>query len=100
MFRFERKGTVKTAADVPAAVKFAADVTAYLNKQHALNMKFGVELFGKARIHWYYDIESLDKGVALNAALLQDREYAEMLSKASGLWVEGAIKDTIVNLVG
>ena len=38
MFRFERKGTVKTAADVPAAVKFAAEVTAYLNKQHSLNI--------------------------------------------------------------
>ena len=100
MFRFERKGMVKSAADMPAAVKFATEVTSYLNKRHSLNMKFGVELFGKARIHWYYEVESLDKAVQLNAALLQDREYAEMLSKASGLWVEGAIKDTIVNLVG
>ena len=49
MFRFERKATVKTAADVAAAVKFAGEVTAYLNKLHSLNMKFGVELFGKAR---------------------------------------------------
>jgi hypothetical protein len=100
MFRFERKGTVKGAAELPAAVKFATDVTAYVNKHHSLNMKFGVELFGKARIHWYYDLESLDKSVALNAALMQDRDYAEMLSKASGLWVEGGIKDTIVRLAG
>jgi hypothetical protein len=100
MFRFERKGTVKSAADIPAAVKFATDVTSYLNKHHSLNMKFGVEMFGKARIHWYYEVESLDKAVQLNAALLQDREYAEMLNKAHGLWVEGGIKDTLVSLVG
>ena len=50
MFRFERKGMVKGAADVPAAVKFATEVTSYLNKRHSLNMKFGVELFGKATI--------------------------------------------------
>lgn len=100
MFRFERRAAVKHAADMPAAVQFAAEIAAYLNKRHSLNMKVGVELFGAGSIHWYYDLESLDKSVQLNATLLQDREYFEMVNKARGLWVDGSLHDTIVTLVG
>ena len=100
MFRFERKATVRNVADMPAAVQFAAEVTAYLNKAHSLNMKFGVEVFGTPSIHWIYDFESVDKSVQLNAALLQDRAYLEMLSKARVLWIDGSAKDTIVTLMG
>ena len=69
MFRFERTVSVKHAAEVPAAVQFASEVTTYLNKRHDLNMKFGVELFGEPRIHWYYDFESLDDSAKLDATL-------------------------------
>jgi len=69
MFRFERRAAVKHVADMPAAVQFAAEVTSYLNKRHSLNMKVGVELFGTGSIHWYYDLDSLDKSVQLNATL-------------------------------
>ncbi len=100
MFRFERRAAIKHVADMPAAVQFAADVTSYLNKHHSLNMKVGVELFGTGSIHWYYDLESLDKSVQLNATLLHDREYIEMVSKTRGLWVDGSFHDTIVSFVG
>ncbi len=100
MFRFERRAAVKHVADMPAAVQFAAEVTSYLNKRHSLNMKCGVELFGTGSVHWFYDLESLDKSVQLNAALLQDREYIEMVNKSRGLWVDGSFRDTIVTLVG
>jgi hypothetical protein len=81
-------------------VQFAAEVTSYLNKRHPLNVKFGIELFGTGSIHWYYDLESLDKSVQLNATLLQDREHIEMVNKARGLWVDGSFHDTIVTLAG
>ena len=100
MFRFERKAAVKHVADMPAAVQFAAEVTAYLNKRHSLNMKVGVELFSTGSIHCYYDLESLDKSSQLNATLLQDREYIEMVNKSRGLWVHGSFHDTIVSFVG
>ncbi len=58
MFRFERCATVRNAADIPAAVQFATEVTAYLNKQHSLNMKFGIEIFGAPCVQWYFDDES------------------------------------------
>lgn len=98
MFRFERTATVKHAAEVPAAVQFAAEVTTYLNKRHDLDMKFGVELFGSPRIHWYYDVDSLDESVKLDAALLRDDDYEKMLKKSEDLWVDQSMHDTIVRL--
>lgn len=100
MFRFERCATVKTAGDVPLAVQFATEVTSYVNERHSLGMKFGVEIFGEASVHWYFDGESLDKMIQVNAALLKDRDYAGMLDRVKQLWVEGSIKDTVVQLSG
>jgi hypothetical protein len=98
MFRFERTATVKHAAEVPAAVQFATAVTAYLNKRHDLNMKFGVELFGAPKIHWYYDVESLDDSAKLDATLLKDRDYEKMLKDSEDLWIDESMHDTIVRL--
>ena len=98
MFRFERKSTVKHAGEVPAAVQFATEVTSYLNKRYDLGMKFGVELFGEPRIHWYYDFESLDDSAKLNASLLKDNEYENLLKKSEDLWIEQGVHDTIVRL--
>ena len=57
-------------------------------------------LLSTGSIHWYYDLESLDKSSQLNATLLQDREYIEMVNKSRGLWVDGSFHDTIVSFVG
>lgn len=99
MFRFERIATIKNPADMPAALQFGAEITSYVNKRHSLNMKFGARLFGDSSLHWYFDIDSLDKGSQLNATLLQDHEYVEMLKKNRALWVDGGLKDFIVTLV-
>ena len=98
MFRFERTTTVKHAAEVPAAVQFASDVTTYLNKRYNLDMKFGVELFGEARIQWYFDTASLDDSAKLNSSLLKDDEYEKMLKKSEEFWIEESLHDTIVRL--
>ena len=100
MYRFIRTATVKTGASQPPGLQFAGEVTAYVNKAYALNMKYGTELFGECKIHWHFDIDSLDKGTAIAAKLMQDREYAGMLEKSKGLWLEGSLKDTIVTIVG
>jgi hypothetical protein len=99
MYRFERKITVKSVADMPAAMQFATDVTNHLNKRYDLHMRFGAENFDKIRVHWFYDFDSADKSAALGQALLQDHEYNSMLNKARGLWLEGSLEDTFVNLV-
>jgi hypothetical protein len=98
MYRFERTATVRHAAEVPAAVQFAAEVTSYLNKRHHIDMKYGVEIFGSPRIHWYFDVESLDASAKLDAALLKDEEYEKLLKKNEGLWVDQSMHDTVVRL--
>jgi len=98
MFRFERTATVRHAAEIPAAVQFAAEVTSYLKKHHDLDMRFGVELFGSPRIHWYYDLDSLDESAKLDAKLLKDVDYEKMLKKTEDLWVDQSMHDTIVRL--
>ena len=98
MFRFERTATVKHAAEIPAAVQFATEITSYLNKRHNLDVKFGVELFGSPRIHWYYDLDSLDQSAKLDAALLKDADYEKILKKNEDLWVDESMHDTVVRL--
>ena len=50
MYRFIRSASIKNAACMPAALQFAAEVTDYLNKQYALNMKLGVEALDQPMI--------------------------------------------------
>ena len=98
MYRFERKITVRNVADMPAAMRFASDVTDYLNKRYDLHMKYGAEGFDKSRVHWFYDFDSADKSAAFGNALLEDTDYQDMLTKAKGLWLDGSLEDTFVNL--
>jgi len=95
-----RTATVKTASRSAAAVQFAGELTAYLNKTYSLNMKFGMEAFGTSKIHWHFETESLDKLTAINAKLMQDREYQALLQKGQDLWLEASLKDTLVVIVG
>jgi len=99
MFQFNRVATVKNAADLPAAIRFGAEVCGYLNKTYALKLKVGVELFGEPTVHWQFEAESLDEIAELNAKMMQDREYVAMLEKVRDLWLEGSLKDAIVNLL-
>jgi hypothetical protein len=43
---------------------------------------------------------SLDKITAINAKMMQDRDYLAMLEKAKALWLEGSYKDSIVIIPG
>ncbi len=100
MFRFIRTVRPSTTANLAPGMKWAAEVTSYVNKTYALNLKFGAELFGEGRIHWHFDTDSLDKITAVNAKMLQDRDYQALLEKGKSLWLEGSFKDGIVVIVG
>jgi len=100
MYRFIRTVRPKTHADLAPALQWAGEVTAHVNKTYSLNLKYGTELFGKGRIHWHFDADSLDKISAINAKMMQDRDYMGLLVKGKALWVEGSAKDTIVVILG
>lgn len=99
MYRFIRTATVKNASLLPSALAFASQVTAHINKAHALNMRFGVEQFGAARIHWHFDADSLDKMQRVNEMLMEDREYNAMLNMSKDTWAEGSMRDSVVRMV-
>jgi hypothetical protein len=99
MFRFTRVATLKNAVYLPAAVQFGIDTCGYLNKAYGLNLSFGVEMFGGPMLHWQFDTESLDAISALTAKMLQDRQYLGMLEKVKDIWLEGALKDTVTQLL-
>jgi hypothetical protein len=100
MYRFIRTARPRTTANLAPAMMWAGEVTAYVNKTYALNLKYGAELFGKGRVHWHFDADSLDKITAVNAKMLQDRDYQGLLEKGKALWLEGSQKDSIVIIVG
>lgn len=98
MYRFMRTVQARNAACVAPAVAFAAGICAYVSKTYKVDMHFGVEAFNLPRIHWFMDFESVDKAMAMNRAMLQDREYQKMLDQAQTLWVEGSLHDALINL--
>ncbi len=99
MYRFIRTATVKNAAFVLPALKFASQVTAHLNSRYGLQMRFGAEQFGSARIHWHFDSESVDKMQQLNEQLMEDKEYLGLLEKFKETWAEGSMRDALVRLM-
>ena len=100
MFRFIRTVTVRYNASLPAALKFASEGSAHVNKHYEMGMKFGAEMYGSPKVHWHFDIESLDKMQQFNAKLMADRDYIGLLDKFKENWVEGSMKDTLVALQG
>ena len=64
-----------------------------------MKMNVGVEMFGKMRVYWSYDVASLDEVATINTSLMQDRAYWGFLEKAKHLWVEGSMNDRIVKLI-
>lgn len=100
MYRFIRTARTRNAADVPAALQFSARVTEHMNKTYGLNMKAGVELFGKGRLHWHYEAASIDEMTVINQKLMRDQAYLELLGKHNHLWLEGSMKDQVISLLG
>jgi hypothetical protein len=100
MYRFIRTARPRTTAHLAPAMEWAGEVTAHVNRSYSLNLKFGMELFGKGRIHWHFDADSLDKITAINAKMMQDRDYLGLLEKGKALWLEGSYRDSIVIIVG
>jgi hypothetical protein len=97
MYRFIRSATIKTFADLPAALKFASEVTSYMNKSHSVNMKFGFEVYGEHRIHWHFDSESPDKIRDINSKIIKDHEYWGIIKKSEDIFVDGSQKDMLLN---
>lgn len=98
MYRFIRTAKPRTAANVQAALQFSAEVTEHINRTYGINMKAGIELFGKGRLHWHYEADSIDRMTDLNRKLMQDKAYGSLLDKYNHVWLEGSMKDQVISL--
>jgi len=98
MYRFIRSASIKNAACMPAALQFAGEVTAYLNKQYALNMKLGVGTFDQPMIQWHFELESADELATLNEKLAADQEYSALVEKYKDTWFAKSMNDTLVTI--
>lgn len=93
---FKRVATIATAANTPKAMGFAMELTGYLNKTYNINLRVGMEMFGGLNLHWFYEVDSLEKITALNMKLMEDKSYWAMLEKGKEFWIDGSLKDSIV----
>ncbi len=100
MHRFVRTAAVKHAGSIYTALQAASEITAHVNKQYALDLKYGVELFSEPVFHWHFDSESADKIYELFGKLGEDREYAALMDKYKDIWLEGSLKDRLIALMG
>jgi hypothetical protein len=98
MYRFTRTAMPRTASHVPAALQMSAEVTAHMNRTYGVNMKAGIELFGRGRLHWHYEAETLDRISEVNRKLMGDTAYWALLEKYKSIWLEGSMKDTVISL--
>lgn len=98
MHLFIRSVTVKHAASAAAALQFAGEVCAYVNKTYQVNMRCGMEVFGHLRIHWLLDMDSADAGMAMNQKMMGDAAYQALLGKGKDFWVKGSLKDKLIRL--
>ncbi len=99
MHLFTRTVRVKNAASMAAAIRFATEICAYVNKTYHVKMRFGTEVFGHARIAWFMDFDSVDQSLAMNQKMLMDTDYQTLLGKGKDLWVEGSLKARLVRMV-
>ncbi len=99
MHLFTRTVRVKNAASLAAAIRFATEICAYVNKTYHVKMRFGTEVFGHTNMTWFLDFESVDQSLAMNQKMLMDTDYQTLLGKGKELWVDGSLKDRLVRML-
>jgi len=100
MHLFIRCVTIQHAAQAAAAMRFANEVCAYVNKTYQVKMRCGMEVFNHLRIHWLLDMDSADAGMAMNQKMMADAAYQALLDKGREYWVQGSLKDRLIRLPG
>eukprot|EP01034_Spumella_vulgaris_P030302 gene30302-37494_t len=85
MHLYTRSVHVKNDASISAAIRFATEVCAYVNKTYSTKMRFGIEAFGHAKVHWFMDFDSVDQSLAMHQKMLLDHDFQSLLGKGKDL---------------
>ena len=100
MYQYSRTVTIKNGASMAPALRAAAEVTGYLNKNYSLQMRVGSEVFAHLKIHWICSVDSLDSMTQLNAKLAQDKAYWDIMEKIKPFVLEGSVQDKAIAFLG
>ena len=97
MIRYQRVGQVKIGK-LGEAILFAKEVANLVNTKFApISVQVYNELFGELNIiYWHADYDDLATLENVHAKLTADPEYLTLLSKASDIFVEGSLHDTLM----
>jgi len=100
MIRFQRSARAR-GSKVLEAIQFAKEVAEYLNTKYApVSVQVYTELFGDVNtIYWYSDYKDLATIEGINAQILTDQGYWAIVSKATDLFIEGSLHDTLMSSV-
>ncbi len=96
MVRFERSARVARGKDLEAR-RWAQEVTDYANNNHPEGkLQVWSERFGNlGRISWQADFEDLTALDRYQKSFDTDQGYGALVSKASELFIESSVHDTI-----
>lgn len=98
MVTFIRRVEVNGVDKQQQALAWARSATDYVDGRFGFSkVEFGVEVYGSAgSIYWIGrqdSLESMGKGAA---QALTDQGYQQLLLKATGLFVPGSVRDTVL----
>ena|SRR3990172_11482195 len=100
MIRHQRSGRAKVGKALEV-VQFAKEVAAYVNtKYDPVSVQVYSELFGEINtIYWHTDYDDLATLEKIYAQLTADPGYLSIVSKASDIFIEGSLHDTLMRAV-
>ena len=99
MYRFMRFATVKNSAHLPKVMGFGTEVTGYFKKHYDIDLKFGAQRFGELNLYWFFDFDELNRLEQINNTLIADKTYWAMVDKVRDYWLDGSLRDIVIELI-
>jgi hypothetical protein len=98
MVTLSRYATVNGNENMQKAQEWAKKAAQYVDGKFGLsNVRVGMEVYGSVgRIYWISELESLETLARGAQESLADSGYMQMLMQATGLFVAGSVKDTVI----
>ena len=95
MIRFVRTASIEPGKFADA-IAWARQISEFMKRQHGLQLEVMLPVGGNPhRIAWRAEYESLAALDALQARVLADREYQELLAKGASNFIAGSLNDAI-----
>jgi len=98
MVTLSRYATINGNENAQKAQEWAKKVAHYVDGKFGFSkVRVGMEVYGSVgRIYWIGEQDSLESLARGAQESLADAGYLQMLTQATGLFVPGSVKDTVI----